>query len=228
MEDVGGRDSGDIFLNAVREDPMKRGLLFAGTEFGIYSSNDNGAHWDSLQRNLPVTSIRDMTVHGDDLIVATHGRSFWILDDMTSLRQKAEGDGAWLYAPAVAVRVDNDKFLGTPLPPEEVQAGNPPDGAIFDYVLKAPAQKMTLRVYDATHHMVRHFSNADKVATHPSLPIAERWFPTPQRLSVEAGEHRFIWDLSADASGTGFGDDDGDTVNAPPGRGFLLGCTRWS
>ena len=122
------------FVNAIREDTKQKGLLFAGTELGIYVSFDNGDRWQPLQLNLPVASIRDIAIHGDDLIVATHGRAFWILDDITPLREIASrppsAGNARLYQPATAVRVDNDVFLGSPLPPEEPAAKNPPDGAV--------------------------------------------------------------------------------------------------
>jgi photosystem II stability/assembly factor-like uncharacterized protein len=113
------------FVNAVREDPKRRGLLFAGTEKGVYVSFDDGDSWQPLQLDLPVTSVRDMVVHGDDLVVATHGRGFYILDDLTPLRQagpEAERSAAWLYAPATAVRVRPAGFTGTPLPKDEPMA----------------------------------------------------------------------------------------------------------
>ncbi len=132
------------FLNAIREDTERKGLLFAGTELGVYVSFDDGNHWQSLQLNLPASSVRDLNIHGDDLVIATHGRSFWILDDITPLRHAdaaVQAANAWLYKPEIAVRVDNDLFLGTPLPPEEPTAKNPPDGAILDYYLKSPARQ---------------------------------------------------------------------------------------
>ncbi len=209
------------FLRAVREDPEQRGLLFAGTEFGIDVSFDDGEHWQSLQRNLPVSSVRDMNINGSDLIVATHGRSFWVLDDIAPLRQASSVHSlaAYFYAPPTAVRVDNDGFLGTPLPPEEPQADNPPNGAIFDYYLREPAAKVTLQILDAQGHVLRHFSSTDKQAvSRPLLPIAERWFPKPQELETNAGEHRFVWDLAAGGSGAGLGDDDdGDEAGIPAG-----------
>ncbi len=208
------------FLRAVRQDPVQRNLLFAGTEFGIYASFDEGDHWQSLQLNLPVSSVRDMTVHDSDLIVATHGRSFWILDDIAPLRQAAAVQAAksYLYAPPTAVRVDNDGFLGTPLPPEEPQASNPPDGAIVDYYLSSNAVKVTLQVLDAKGRVLRHFSNADKqTIQRPLLPIAERWFPVPQILETTSGEHRFIWDLAAGGSGTDVDGDDIDAASVPTG-----------
>jgi photosystem II stability/assembly factor-like uncharacterized protein len=188
------------FLRAVREDPEQRGLLYAGTEFGIYTSFDNGDHWQPLQLNLPVTSVRDIDVHGNDLIVATHGRSFWVLDDITPLRQVAEAvkaSYAWLYKPALAYRIDNDSFLGTPLPPEEPTADNPPNGAILDYGIKSRARLVTLVITDAGGKVVRHFSSADSIPPMPRMaPIAERWFPEPQHLQITPGMHRFIWDLN--------------------------------
>ncbi len=208
------------FLRAVREDPKQRNLLFAGTEFGIYVSFHDGDHWQSLQQNLPVTSVRDMTIHDSDLIVATHGRSFWILDDIAPLRQAAEVNATkpFLYTPPMTVRVDNDAFLGTPLPPEEPQANNPPDGAIVDYYLGSESNKVTLQILDEGGHVVRHYSSADKTAMkRPLLPIAERWFPVPQTLKMSPGEHRFMWDLSSGGSGTDVEGDDIDASSIPPG-----------
>ena len=208
------------FLRAVREDPKQRNLLFAGTEFGIYVSFDAGDHWQSLQQNLPVTSVRDMTIHGSDLIVATHGRSFWILDDIAPLRQAAavNANKPYLFAPPTTVRVDNDAFLGTPLPPEEPQANNPPDGAIVDYYLGSAASKVTLQVLDEKGRVLRHFFSADKPKNkRPLLPIAERWFPVPQTLKTSPGEHRFIWDLSSGGSGTDVEGQDIDAASIPPG-----------
>jgi photosystem II stability/assembly factor-like uncharacterized protein len=187
------------FLCAVREDPNHKGLLFAGTEFGIYVSFDDGDHWQSLQLNLPVTSVRDLVIHGDDLVVATHGRSFWILDNITPLRQAKnvpEG-GAWLYRPAMAVRIDNAGFVGTPLPPEEPTAENPPNGAMIDYFLPRPAGHVNLEIFDAQHHLVRSFSSdTAPQAPHPPVPIAERWFPKPQIPDKAAGMHRLVWNLA--------------------------------
>ena len=214
----------DHFLRAVREDPEQRNLLYAGTEFGIYISFDDGRHWQPLQLNLPVTSIRDICIHDSDLIVATHGRSFWILDDIAPLRQAAaaaeHSTTAFLYAPPTAVRVDNDGFLGSPLPPEEPQADNPPNGAIVDYYLPDTVAKVTLQILDAQGKVLRHFSSADKQLKRPPMPIAERWFPKPQELATTPGEHRFIWDLAAGAASAAPDDDDapsGGGPKVPPG-----------
>jgi len=193
------------FLRGVREDTEKKGLLFAATELGVYVSFDDGGSWHSLQLNLPVTSVRDLTIHGDDLVVGTHGRSFWILDDITPLRQAydAEKDNAfWLYRPAPAYRIDNDSFPGTPLPPEEPTAENPPAGAIIDYFLKSSASKVSLEILDAQQKLVHRFSSEDThPEKHPLLPIAERWFPRPEVLETNPGMHRFVWDLSWSSSG---------------------------
>jgi len=193
------------FLRGIRQDSEKRNLLFAGTELGVYVSFDDGDHWQSLQLNLPVTSVRDLTIHGDDLIVATHGRSFWILDDFTPLRQGSDVENAnavWLYHPAPAYRIDNDTFTGTPIPPEEPTAENPPTGAIIDYFLKSAATNVTLEILDAQQKLVRKFSSQDRhPEKHPPLPIAERWFPKPEVLETNPGMHRFVWDLRWGSSG---------------------------
>jgi photosystem II stability/assembly factor-like uncharacterized protein len=193
------------FVTAVREDPRKKGLLYAGTEFGIDVSFDDGDHWQPLQLNLPVTSVRDMAVHGDDLVIATHGRSFWILDDITPLRQAAQrapSTAAFIYKPQTTVRVDNDAFPGTPIPPEEPTADNPPNGALLDYYLPGKAQAVAVRVYDSSHKMVRQVTSAPEQPTHhTSLPIADRWFPEPQRLETSPGMHRIVWNLAWGPSG---------------------------
>jgi photosystem II stability/assembly factor-like uncharacterized protein len=211
------------FLSVVREDTVQRNLLFAGTEYGVYVSFDAGLHWQSLQLNLPVSSMRDLNINGSDLVVATHGRSFWVLDDIAPLRQAASvlAPGAsaqpYLYAPPATVRVDNDTFLGTPLPPEEPQAENPPAGAILDYYLPAGASKVTLEILDTGGQVLRHFASDDKSApARPLLPIAERWFPKPQTLSTAPGEHRFVWDLSSGGASARIEDEDNDAA-APPG-----------
>ena len=192
-------------LRSIREDAERKGLLFAGTELGVYVSFYDGDDWQSLQLNLPVTSVRDLTIHGDDLIIGTHGRSFWILDDITPLRQvfEAEKDDAfWLYHPAPAYRIDNDSFTGTPLPPEEPTAENPPAGAIIDYFLKSSASVVTLEIIDVQQKLVHKFSSEDKhPEKHPPVPIAERWFPKPEVLGTNPGMHRFVWDLSWGSSG---------------------------
>jgi hypothetical protein len=207
------------FLRTVRQDSQNRSLLFAGTELGIYVSFDDGDHWQSLQLNLPATSVEDLNVHGDDLVIATHGRSFWILDDITPLRQvnkATEAAGTVLYSPATAVRVDNDWFLGTPVPPEEPAAANPPNGAIVDYYLQSAANHIKLEIFDAKGELVCAFSSDDhREAKHRPVPIAERWLPQPPVLDLTTGMHRFVWDL---AWGTNARAEDpgGDDEYGPP------------
>ena len=192
--------AGRAFVNSIREDPKRKGLLFAGTEFGVYVSFNDGEHWLPLQLNLPISSVRDLAIHDNDLVIATHGRSFWVLDDITPLRQvdeHAAGVDLLLYKPARALRMTSDNFLGTPLPPEEPQAQNPPRGAYVDYYLRSPAGgEVALEILDAHGRVVRHFSSRDKLPKPPErAAIAPRWFPKPQRLSEDAGMHRFVWDL---------------------------------
>ena len=207
-------------MNAIRQDTQTKGLLFAGTELGIYVSFDDGDHWQSLQLNLPVSSVRDITIHGDDLAVATHGRSFWILDNITPLRQmsrETRDASALLFQPATAVRIDNDVFLGSPLPPEEPAAKNPPDGAMIDYYLKSPAKEVKLEIFDSNNKLVRRFSSGQKTeAKDPPLPIAERWLPKPVVLESSPGMHRFVWDLRWSSSGTGEEEED-EGFGAPRG-----------
>jgi len=200
------------FLNAVREDPKQRGLLFAGTEFGVYVSFNDGENWSSLQLNLPTTSVRDLAIHGDDLVAATHGRAFWILDNVEPLRQIVEKDGTTetrLYRPARAVRMSSDAFWGTPLPPEEPQAPNPPRGAYLDYYLpEGAAGEVVLEIMDARGKPVRRFSSRQKAEESPqNLPVALRWLEKPESLSEEAGMHRFIWDLRYGPTGLNSAED---------------------
>src|SRR6185436_11818044 len=148
---AGGIPDGS-FVNAVREDPVRKGLLYAGTEKGVYVSFDDGDHWQPLQNGLPVTSVRDIDVHGNDVVIATHGRAFWILDDVSPLRQidpEVETTAVWLFAPAPAVRQRPAGFTGTPMPKDEAAAPDPPAGAYLDYTLRTAAQKpVTLEIRD--------------------------------------------------------------------------------
>src|SRR6202034_651838 len=153
-------------VDTVREDPVRKGLLYAGTENAVWVSFDDGDHWQSLQLNLPHTSMRDLWIHESDLIVGTHGRSFWILDNITPLRQISEAvlsSDAHLFAPAPAYRVQRDTYTDTPLPPDEPAAANPPDGAVIDYYLgSAVAGAVKLEILDAHGQMVRSFSSTDQ------------------------------------------------------------------
>jgi photosystem II stability/assembly factor-like uncharacterized protein len=189
-------------VDTVREDPVRKALLFAGTENSVWVSFDDGDHWQSLQLNLPHTSMRDLWIHNDDLIVATHGRSFWILDDIAPLRE-ATGSfaaDAHLFTPAPAYRVQRDTNTDTPLPPDEPAAANPPDGAVIDYYLaQNVSAPVTLEILDSRGQLVRKFSSADKPAvTEADLKkqlIPLYWLRPLRSLSSEAGMHRWIWDL---------------------------------
>jgi photosystem II stability/assembly factor-like uncharacterized protein len=189
------------FVNVVRADPARRGLLYAATEKGVYVSFDDGDRWQPLQLNLPVTSVRDLVVKGADLVIATHGRGFWILDDAGPLRQldaAATAGDAWLFRPTPAVRLRSAGFTGTPLPKDEPTAENPPAGAVVDYWLRgAPAQPVTLEVLDGGGGLVRRYSSADAVpAMDPAtLRTAPQWFEPPIALSAKPGMHRFVWPL---------------------------------
>jgi len=189
------------FLNCVREDPLRKGLLYACTEKGVYVSFNDGDSWQSLQLNMPTTSIRDLVVHGDDLVVATHGRSFWILDDASPLREmsaKVTAADLWLFKPAAAYRVRPGSDEGTPVPMDEPLAENPPDGAVVDYWLKEKAKgPLELEIFDTEGALVRRFSSDDVLPkTDPkSVPIAMEWVRPAVPLSAEAGMHRFVWDL---------------------------------
>ena len=188
-------------VNTVREDPARKSLLFAGTEDSVYVSFDDGDHWQSLQLNLPHTSMRDLTIHQDDLVVGTHGRSFWILDDITPLRQLSAtmtNADAYLFAPEAAWRVQRDTNPDTPLPPEEPAGENPPDGAILDYYLKSAASgPVTLEILDSAGKLVRRFASTDKPeeVNTKELEVPLYWVRPPQPLSGGAGMHRFVWDL---------------------------------
>ena len=201
------------FLRGIREDEKKNDLLFAATELGVYVSFDSGDHWQSLQLNLPTTSVRDLTVHGNDLVIATHGRAFWILDNITPLRQALDAGKAntFLFDPAPAFRIDNDSFAGTPLPPEEPTAENPPAGAVIDYFLKSSASTVTLEIFEAKTNLVCKFSSEDQnPEKHRLVPIAERWFPKPESLQKTPGVHRFVWNLTWGSSGGSDADEDSE------------------
>jgi photosystem II stability/assembly factor-like uncharacterized protein len=187
-------------VNAVREDPVRKGLLFAGTERAVYVSFDEGGHWQSLRLNMPATSVRDIIIKNDDLVAATHGRGFWILDDITPLRQldsKATTSEAVLFQPQAAIRVRWDTNTDTPLPPDFPAGENPPDGAVLDYYLQSAASgPVTLEIRDSEGKIVRRFSSADPVEpVDPKPNIPAYWIRPPRRLSSAAGMHRFLWDL---------------------------------
>jgi hypothetical protein len=213
------------FVNAVREDPVRKGMLYAGTEKGVYVSFDDGDHWQPLQLNLPVSSVRDIDVHGDDVVIATHGRAFWILDDVTPLRQAGPDVAsaeAWLFAPAAAIRLRPAGFTGTPLPKDEPTAANPPAGAFIDYVLSKPATApVVLRILDGEGALVRRYSSEERPPA-PDLTkirVAPEWMAPPVALATSAGMHRFVWPVRHPAPpALAEGNPYADGVWAPPGR----------
>jgi photosystem II stability/assembly factor-like uncharacterized protein len=188
-------------VDTVREDPVRKGLLFAGTENAVWVSFDDGDRWQSLQLNLPRTSMRDLWIKDDDLIVATHGRSFWILDDIAPLREIAAGvaNSAHLFGPAAAYRVQRDTYTDTPMPPDEPAGANPPDGAILDYFLPSAAKSVMIEILDGKGQVVRSYANTDKPeATEEELRqqlIPLYWVRPPHQLSTQPGMHRWVWDL---------------------------------
>jgi photosystem II stability/assembly factor-like uncharacterized protein len=187
-------------VNAVREDPVRKGMLFASTERAVYVSFDDGDHWQSLRLNMPASSVRDVIVKGDDLIAATHGRGFWILDNISPLRQltpEVTNAAAHLFAPQTAVRVRWNSNTDTPLPPDEPAGENPPDGAIIDYYIAASnSAPVTLEIRDVRGAVARRFSSADPVPPpDPMLAIPRYWVRPPQSLAATPGMHRFLWDM---------------------------------
>ncbi len=189
------------FVNVVREDAVRRGLLYAGTETGVFVSFDDGEQWQPLQLNLPHCSIRDIATRGNDLVVATHGRSFWVLDDLTPVQQldaKVTSADAWLFSPRHAVRFHPAAFQGTPEPRDEPAGQNPPAGALIDYALRSrPGSPVRLEILDAAGTLVRRWSSDDP---RPG-PDLQKISSTPDWVSegavpeASAGMHRFVWDL---------------------------------
>lgn len=186
-------------INVVREDSKRRGLLFAGSERAVYVSFDDGENWESLRLNMPATSIRDLVIKDDDVVVGTHGRSFWILDDITPLRQmtpSVKTTVATLFTPQTAYRVRWSMYTDTPLPQEEPAGDNPPDGAIINYYLNEKATgEVVLEIFNPFGQSVRRFSSNDKPYVVPNVNIPLYWIRPQQILSGEAGAHRFAWDL---------------------------------
>jgi photosystem II stability/assembly factor-like uncharacterized protein len=187
-------------VDVVREDPKTKGLLFAGTEREVYVSFDDGDHWQSLRLNMPASSIRDLIVKDDDIVAATHGRGFWILDNITPLRQihnDVQSAAAYLFKPQTATRVRWNMNTDTPLPPDEPAGKNPPDGAMIDYYLgSASSGPVTIEIRDAAGALVRSYSSADPVEpVDPMLAIPKYWVRPSKSLSAEPGMHRSLWDM---------------------------------
>jgi len=207
-----------VYVQTVKEDPNRRGLLFTGTERTVFVSFDDGDHWQSLQLNLPPASMRDADVHGDDLIVATHGRGFWVLDNISALRQinaDVASGSAHLFQPADAILMTPGNDNGTPMPRDEPLAENAPAGATIDYYLKSNATgPITLEILDPAGEIVRKYSSEDKgpPVNSDTLNIPAYWVRPFEPLSTAAGMHRWIWDLRptppprpAGGGGGGFG-----------------------
>jgi photosystem II stability/assembly factor-like uncharacterized protein len=212
--------------NSIREDPRQKGLLYASTETQVWVSFDDGDHWQSLKLNMPAISVRDLQVKDDesclcaDLIAGTHGRGFWILDDVTPLRQEAavraaqSSHSAYLVKPITAVRVRFATNDPTPWPPELPAGENPPPGGIIDYYLPSGVHSAKLEILDNAGGVVRSYRSEDK-ASHPDagadpeaynklcqrMPNAPHcafplyWAAPTMTLSDQAGMHRFSWDL---------------------------------
>jgi photosystem II stability/assembly factor-like uncharacterized protein len=206
----------DSPVNTVREDPVRKGLLFAGTETAVWYSLDAGDHWTPLQLNLPHTSMRDLWIKDNDLILATHGRSFWILDDISPLRQLAgyRADQPMLFQPGAAYRVRRSTYTDTPMPLDEPAGENPPDGAVIDFSLPAAVGEqtsgqtseqtsgpVTLEILDASGKLVRRYASTDQPYATPAelarqlIPVF--WIKPPQTLPGTPGMHRWVWDLRA-------------------------------
>ncbi len=198
-EIVAGIDSGAT-INVVREDPARRGLLYAGSETEVWVSFDDGDHWQSLRTNMPATSIRDLVIKDDDIVVGTHGRGFWILDDATPLRQlsaEVTARDAALFRPELATRVRFSMYTDTPLPPDEPRAPNPPDGVPIDYYLKNPATQLTLELLDPSGNLVRRYDKGVNPVPDPRSEgnWPDWWIRPWPDLRTEPGLHRFVWDL---------------------------------
>jgi photosystem II stability/assembly factor-like uncharacterized protein len=190
-----------VYVQTVKEDPSRQGMLFTGTERTVFVSFDDGDHWQSLQLNLPPASVRDLVIHNDDLIVATHGRGFWVIDNITPLQQSTTDvakANAHLFQPADTYLLTPGNDNGTPMPRDEPIAENPPYGATIDYYLKAnTSSPLTIEILDPAGELIRKYSSEDKATpVNPdSLNIPAFWVRTPEPLSTTAGTHRWIWDL---------------------------------
>jgi len=185
-------------INVVREDPKRKGLLYAGSERAVYVSFDDGANWQSLRLNMPATSIRDLVIKDDDVVVGTHGRSFWILDDITPLRQITNTlaiQATILFQPQNTYRVRWGMYTDTPIPQEEPAGQNPPDGAMINYFLAGDQTEVTLEIRDAKNNLVRKYSSLDTLYQIPNNNVPPYWIRPQQILSAQKGSHRFTWDM---------------------------------
>lgn len=199
-EIVRGLPSGPI--NVVRTDHKKPGLLFCGSETAVYYSVDDGENWLSLRNNMPATSIRDLVIHNDDLVIGTHGRSFWILDNFSLLRETPMSS-PWLFATPPSYQLDRNTNTDTPLPPEEPAGLNPPDGMMIDYWLDSEAKILEIEVINAEGTSIRKFaSNAPITPVDPaSLTVMPGWVRPTKNPGKLKGPHRFVWDMRFAPSG---------------------------
>jgi hypothetical protein len=189
-----------VYVQTVKEDPKRRGLLFTGTERTVFVSFEDGDHWQPLKLNLPASSVRDLAIKGDDLIAATHGRGFWIIDNITPLRQidsTTAGSPVLLFKPNDTIAAPAPSDNGTPLQKDEPHAANPPAGAIIDYYLKSDAKTVALEILDSGGAVVRRYSSEDRPASvdPETLTVSMMWRPAAEPLSASAGMHRWVWDL---------------------------------
>ena len=186
-------------INTVREDAERKGLLFAGSENAVYVSFDAGEHWQSLRLNMPATSIRDLVIKDDDIVIGTHGRSFWILDNITPLRQVQAATSVHdvvMFKPQKAMRIRWNMNTDTPLPPEEPAGQNPPDGAAIDIAFQNEAKTpVVLEIFDQQNNLIRKISSTDTSYAIPALNIPLYWIRPQQKLSSKAGGQRFLWDM---------------------------------
>jgi len=209
-------------INAVREDPIRKGLLFAGSEKAVYVSFDDGENWQTLRLNMPATSIRDLVIKDDDLVAGTHGRSFWILDNITPLRQltrQLSSSTTILYKPQNAYRVRWDMYTDTPVPQEEAAGDNPPDGVMVDYYLNEEANEVSIEIRQSIPSsdvrsgvkIIRKYSSKDTLYKIGNVNIPYYWIRPQQILSTKEGQHRFMWDMRL------------DPLNVPPS--YPIGAT---
>jgi photosystem II stability/assembly factor-like uncharacterized protein len=188
-------------INVIREDPVQKGLLFAGSERAVYVSFDDGENWQSLRLNMPATSIRDLVIKDDDIVVGTHGRSFWILDNINPLRminaeKRIAKVIALMYPPPTSYRVRWNSYTDTPVPQEEPAGDNPPDGVIFDYYMMSEYRAVELVIKDTkTNKIIRKYSSEDTGYVIGNVNFPKYWIRPQQKLSAKAGHHRFVWDM---------------------------------
>jgi photosystem II stability/assembly factor-like uncharacterized protein len=242
--------------NSIREDPRKKGLLYASTDTQVWVSVDDGDHWSSLRLDMPAISVRDIQVKDDDsclcsdLVAGTHGRGFWILDDVTPLRQAAEAaaaNSAYLFKPETGIRIRFGTNDPTPWPPEWAAGENPPDGAIVDYYLPSSVGEAKLEFRNAQGRVVRTYSSGDPVRkpdagtdpvaynrvcqdmpTAPDCGLPLYWPAPPQVLKTTAGMHRFTWDMHYDPiPGTPRGRGGDGAVGAVPHRTYPAINSPW-